>query len=138
MNSVFAVPLSFALAAITTIDSLADESSVIAAGDHTGLKIEANVSFTEGPAWHAPSKSVFFTDIINNRIMRRDALGALHIYRTPSGRANGLFFDRQNRLLACEGGPGNRRVTRTEADGTITILTADFKGAKYKLNQNKS
>ncbi len=70
------------------------------AGENTGLKIEAGVAFTEGPAWHAPTKSVFFTDIVNNRIMRRDAKGALHIYRTPSMHANGLAFDKQNRLIA--------------------------------------
>ncbi len=55
-------------------------STIIEEGETLGLKIEASVAFTEGPAWHAPSKSVFFTDIANNRIMRRDAKGALHVY----------------------------------------------------------
>ena len=95
------------------------------------LELEGAVAFTEGPAWHR-SGNVYFTDIANNRIMRRDPKGAMHVFRTPSGRANGLLFDRQGRLLACEGGGegGNRRVTRTEADGTITILAERFKGKK--------
>ena len=87
------------------------------------LNLEGAVAFPEGPAWHADG-NVYFTDIANNRIMRRDKSGAMHIFRTPSGRANGLLFDHQGRLMACEGGNegGNRRVTRTEKDGTITIL----------------
>ena len=96
------------------------------------LKLEGIVAFTEGPAWH-PSGNVYFTDIANNRIMRRDPKGTIHVFRTPSGRANGLLFDRQGRLLACEGGRegGNRRVTRTEADGTITILAERFEEKKF-------
>jgi len=111
----------------------ASESEVMTAGDHTGLQIEANVSFTEGPAWHAPSKSVFFTDIPNNRIMRRDAAGALQIFRYPSDHANGLAFDNENRLLACQGGIADsvRGVTRTEKDGTIVYLTDNYQGKRY-------
>ena len=55
------------------------------------LKVEGKVAFTEGPAWH-PSGNVFFSDIANSRIMRRDRTGAIHVYRTPSGRTNGLLF----------------------------------------------
>ena len=93
------------------------------------LKLEGKVAFTEGPAWH-PSGNVFFSDIANSRIMRRDRTGAIHVYRTPSGRTNGLLFDLQGRLIACEGGgfDSNRRVTRTERDGTITVLADKFQG----------
>jgi gluconolactonase len=96
------------------------------------VKAAASVAFVEGPAWH-PSGNVYFTDISNNRIMRRDTAGALHVYRVPSGRANGLLFDHQGRLMACEGGGegGNRRVTRTEANGTITVLTDRYQGKRY-------
>lgn len=96
------------------------------------VHIEGVVAFTEGPAWH-PSGNVYFTDIENNRIMRRDSQGVMHVFRTPSGRANGLLFDHQGRLLACEGGGegGNRRITRTELDGTITVLTDRFQGKRY-------
>jgi gluconolactonase len=95
------------------------------------LKIEGQVSFVEGPAWH-PSGNVYFTDITNNRIMRRDAAGVVHIHRTPSGRSNGLLFDREGRMICCEGGgpEGNRRVTRLELNGTITVLADRFEGRR--------
>jgi gluconolactonase len=99
--------------------------------DHP-LTPEGRVAFTEGPAWH-PSGNVYFSDIENNRIMRRDPNGVMHVYRTPSGRANGLMFDSQGRLIACEGHRegGNRRLTRTELDGTLTILTDNYNGHRY-------
>ena len=68
--------------------------------DPSQLKLEGAVAFTEGPAWH-PSGNVYFTDIANNRIMRPDPKGAIHVFRTPSGRANGLLFDHKGNLLAC-------------------------------------
>ncbi len=96
------------------------------------LKVEGRVAFTEGPAWRS-SGNVYFTDIENNRIMRRDPKGVLHVYRTPSNRANGLLFDPKGRLHACEGGTPDspRRVTRTELDGTITVLADNYKGKKF-------
>ncbi len=95
----------------------------------TDLKIEGRVAFTEGPAWHAATESVFFTDIENNRIMRRMKDGTFQVYRQPSGKANGLVFDAVGRLYACEG--GDKRVTRTELDGTITVLVANFEGKAF-------
>ncbi len=100
--------------------------------DESTLKQEGRVAFTEGPAWHS-SGNVYFTDIENNRIMRRDPSGQIQLFRFPSGRANGLHFDQEERLHACEGGRegGNRRITRTELDGTITVLTDNYQGSKY-------
>lgn len=91
------------------------------------ISIAGQVAFTEGPAWH-PSGNVLFTDIANNRIMRLDPNGELHVFRTPSGRSNGLAFDQQGRLLCCEGGgpEGNRRVTRLELNGTLTVLADQY------------
>jgi len=98
-----------------------------------GLKQEGQVAFTEGPVWHAESSSVYFTDIENNRIMRRDSAGKIHVHRTPSGRANGLVLDSKGRLIACEtdGKDGGRRITREELDGSITVLTDKFEGGRY-------
>jgi gluconolactonase len=99
--------------------------------NNRAVKVEGSVAFVEGPAWH-PSGNVYFTDVGNNRIMRRDPKGALHVYRQPSGRANGLIFDGDGRLIACEGSGegGSRRVSRTEHDGTITVLADKFEGKR--------
>ncbi|QXD23105.1 SMP-30/gluconolactonase/LRE family protein [Opitutia bacterium ISCC 51] len=123
----------FALISFPFTNQAATEETVMAAGDNSGLKVEGNVAFTEGPAWHAPSKSVFFTDVLNNRIMRRDASGAVQVYRSPSMHANGLAFDNENRLIACQGGIADsvRGITRTEADGTIVYLTDNYQGNRY-------
>jgi len=100
--------------------------------DDTVIKTEARVAFTEGPAWH-PTGNVYFSDIVNNRIMRRDRNGDLHVFRTPSGYTNGNLFDLEERLVCCEGGgpSSNRRVTRTEHDGTITVLAESFEGKPF-------
>lgn len=101
---------------------------------HGPLKIEGAVAFTEGPAVDPSSPgNVYFTDIVNNRIMRRDPAGDLHTFRVPSGKANGLAFDASGRLHACEGGGegGNRRITRTEKDGSMTVLTDRYEGRRY-------
>ncbi len=96
------------------------------------LKEEGRVAFTEGPVWH-PTGNVYFSDIANNRIMRRDRTGEIHVFRTPSGRTNGNLFDLQGRLMCCEGGGlgSRRRVTRTEKDGTITVLADKHEGGSF-------
>lgn len=105
--------------------------------DAAGVAPTAFVAFTEGPA-AAADGTVYFTDIVNNRIMKFDPFAnTTTVWRTPSGRTNGLLFDAQGRLLACEGnefGPndGNRRITRTEmTTGEVTVLTDRFEGKRY-------
>ena len=95
------------------------------------VSVVTRVAFTEGPAWH-PSGNIYFSDIVNNRIMRVDPNGELHVYRAPSGRSNGLLFDTEQRLICCEGGgpEGNRRVTRIELNGTITVLADRYHGKR--------
>jgi gluconolactonase len=94
-------------------------------------KLWGEGEFTEGPAY-GPDGCVYFSDI-GNRIMKYDpATGKTTEYRNPSGRANGLDFDKEGRLLAAEGANkgGNRRVTRTEKDGKITVLADKWNGKK--------
>jgi gluconolactonase len=79
----------------------------------------------EGPAWH-PELGLLTSG--NNHIYRLDRGGKSTIYRKDAG-TNGLLFDHKGRLLACE--PELRRVTRTELDGTITVLTEKFNGKRY-------
>ena len=99
--------------------------------------VATSIAFTEGPACDAQG-NLYFTDIVNNRITLLEA-GARYYrtFRQPSGRANGLLFDAQGRLLACEGnefGPndGNRRITRTDlSTGVVEVLTDRFEGKRY-------
>ena len=94
------------------------------------------IAFTEGPACDADG-NVYFTDIVNNRILKLDSLtGRYSVFREPSGRANGLLFDAQGRLLACEGNEfcpndGNRRVTRTSLQtGAVEVLVDRWEGKR--------
>lgn len=91
------------------------------------VKTETDVAFLEGPACDRAG-NVFFTNIPAERIMRLDArTGKLSVFRENSNRANGLAFDRQGRLLCCEGGVG--RITRTNmANGNIEVLADSFDG----------
>lgn len=95
-----------------------------------------SIAFTEGPACDAHG-DVYFTDIVNNRILKLDAKTKLYsTFREPSGRANGLLFDAQGRLLACEGNEfcpndGKRRVTRTDMKtGEIEVLVDHWQGKR--------
>lgn len=85
--------------------------------------------WAEGPVWFGDGRFLLFSDIPNNRILRwDDTSGALSEFRKPSNHANGLARDAQGRLLACE--HLTRRVTRTEYDGTITVLADQYKGKR--------
>lgn len=97
----------------------------------------ARIAFTEGPACAADG-TIYFSDIANNRIMRFvPETDTLSVFRHPSGRANGLLFDADGRLLACEGnewgeGDGNRRLTRTDlTTSDVEVVTDRFEGHRY-------
>ncbi len=90
------------------------------------LKVEARAgSGGEGPLWH-PQFGVFSSGKGGTYLL--DALGQSHVYRKDSG-TNGLAFDREGRLIACEAEA--RRVTRTETDGRIVVLTDNYQGKRY-------
>jgi gluconolactonase len=90
------------------------------------LKAEAaNGSGGEGPAWH-PRLGVLSSG--NGHIYQFDRQGQSQVFRKDAG-TNGLLFDAKGRLLACE--PKLRRVTRTEPDGTLTVLTDRYEGKGY-------
>jgi gluconolactonase len=85
--------------------------------------------WAEGPVWFGDGRYLLFSDIPNNRILRwDDASGALCEFRKPSNNANGHARDRQGRLLSCE--HLTRRVTRTEYDGTVTVLADRYEGKR--------
>ncbi len=89
----------------------------------------SGMRWAEGPVWFGDGRYLLVSDIPNNRIMRYDeATGAWGVFRQPSNMANGLVRDMQGRLLACE--HGGRRITRTEYDGSITVLADRFEGKR--------
>jgi gluconolactonase len=84
--------------------------------------------FTEGPVWIAEEKSLLFSDIPANKILKLTPEGHVRTFRKPSGNSNGLTRDKEGRLIACE--HTNRRLTRTEKDGSISVLAHQFQGKK--------
>lgn len=93
-------------------------------------QVATGYRFTEGPA-EAPDGAIYFTDTPNNQIHRFDpSTGESATFREDAGRANGLMFDAQGRLVACEGAApgGRRRVSRTEPDGSLTTLADMWEG----------
>lgn len=90
-------------------------------------RIATGFQFTEGPVWH-PDGYLLFSDIPANRIYRWTPGGKLEVFREPSGNSNGLTFDRRGRLIVCE--HGNRRVSRTEPDGTVIPLATHYRGKR--------
>src|SRR5207248_3993517 len=88
-------------------------------------RLATGCRWAEGPVWFGDGRFLLWSDIPNNRILRWDEVtGAVSEYRKPSNNANGNTRDRQGRLVTCE--HDTRRVTRTEYDGTITVLIDRF------------
>jgi gluconolactonase len=90
-------------------------------------RLATGMRWSEGPVWFGDAHCLLWSDLPNNRIMRWDEeTGGTTIFRNPSNFANGNTRDRQGRLVTCE--HDARRVTRTEYDGTISVLIDKFDG----------
>jgi gluconolactonase len=87
--------------------------------------LSTEFDFTEGPAADAEG-NVYFTDQPNDRIMKWSLDGTLSTFLQPSGRANGLYFDREGRLLACA--DEHNQLWAIAPDGSHEVLVADFEG----------
>jgi gluconolactonase len=82
--------------------------------------------FTEGPLWQPQERYLLFSDIPGDHLRRWSAKDGVTTFRRPCNKSNGLTRDRQGRLLACE--HATSRVTRTEADGRITVIASHYGG----------
>src|SRR6516164_965396 len=99
------------------------------AGTMAVERVATGFRWAEGPVYFAAGRYVLFSDIPNNRIMRfSEDDGHISVYRQPSMNSNGNTIDREGRLITCE--HSGRRVTRTELDGSITIIADSYNGKK--------
>lgn len=92
-------------------------------------RIATGFRFTEGPVWFGDGRYLLFSDIPSDRILRWDETDdEISVFREPSHYANGNTRDRQGRLVTCE--HDTQHLTRTEYDGTITLLADSFEGKR--------
>lgn len=91
-------------------------------------QLATGFDWVEGPVWFGDADCLLFSDIPNNKIHRWNAQTGLSTYRAPSHFSNGNTRDHAGRLVTCE--HGMRRVTRTEYDGTITVIADRFQGKR--------
>jgi gluconolactonase len=101
----------------------------LSAGPAGLRRVATGQKFTEGPVWFGDSHRLVWSDIPANKLYEYNEMtGETRVFRDPSGHANGNSRDWQGRLLTCE--QGARRVTRTEYDGSITVIADSFEGKK--------
>jgi gluconolactonase len=129
-----------ALAGAGSVERFDPALDRVVAPDAKLEKLAAGFLFTEGPAWNAAEQSLFFSDPNANTIYRYETDGALSVVRVKSGYkgidigryhqpgSNGLAFDDEGRLTVGE--HGNRRVTRLEKNGVLTVLADRYQGKR--------
>ncbi|PYJ55859.1 MAG: gluconolactonase [Verrucomicrobia bacterium] len=89
-------------------------------------KLWTGALWAEGCAWNGVGRYLVWSDIPNNRQMRRlEEDGHVSVFRNPAGNSNGNTFDFEGRQLSCE--HGNRRVVRYEHNGSVTVLADKWK-----------
>ncbi len=92
-------------------------------------QLATGFDWAEGPVWFGDANCLLFSDIPNNRILRYTPGHGLTTFRAPSNYANGHTRDREGRLISCE--HGTRRVSRTELDGSITVIADSYQGKRF-------
>lgn len=96
-------------------------------GDDVAMeRVATGFDFTEGPIWHPIERHLTFSDMPGDQMRRWSQGAGVTTFRRPSDKANGNAWDRQGRIVTCE--HATSRVTRTEADGAITVLATRHGG----------
>ena len=91
-------------------------------------QIATGCQFTEGPLWHVTEQFLLFSDIPANKMRKWDVDSGMTVFRDPSGKSNGLTYDKGGHLIACE--HANRRVSRTTADGQVITIASHYQGKR--------
>ncbi|GAA3922027.1 SMP-30/gluconolactonase/LRE family protein [Streptomyces gulbargensis] len=100
------------------------------AGDSRLEVLYEGCRWAEGPVYVPAGRYLLWSDIPNDRLLRWDeTTGTVGVFRSPAGHPNGNTLDREGRLVTSE--QGNRRVTRTEHDGSITVIADRFRGKRF-------
>lgn len=112
--------------AIEVIDPLFEKYRLTTAAVE---RLATGFRWAEGPVWFGDGRFLLWSDLPNNRIMKwEECTGAVSVFRSPSNFANGNTRDRQGRLITCE--HGERRVIRTEYDGSVTVIADRYQGKR--------
>ncbi len=115
---------------IRTSFEVLDERFSSCGGDEWMERLHTGSRWTEGPAYFPAGQYLTWSDIPNDRMLRWDeTTGTVGVFRRPAAYTNGHTVDRQGRLVSCE--QGNRRVTRTEHDGSITVIADRYDGKRF-------
>jgi sugar lactone lactonase YvrE len=112
------------------IDSAAPVETVVEGGE-LGTVPEGTLDYgasLESPLWWDEGDFLIFSDVARNRVMKWSDADGLSVFVEPSGHANGLWRDRQGRLLLCE--HSGRQVTRIEPDGSRTVVMRNYRGRR--------
>ncbi|MCY4082402.1 MAG: SMP-30/gluconolactonase/LRE family protein [Caldilineaceae bacterium] len=111
------------------VEVLDDRFSKYRIGNAVVERLFTGCRWAEGPVWFGDNRCLIWSDIPNNRMLRwTEESQQVSVYRSPSRHSNGNTRDRQGRLVTCE--HTGRRVTRTEHDGSITVLMDSFEGKR--------
>lgn len=110
--------------AIEVLDPKFERLRIFSAGVE---RLATGMRWCEGPVWFGDGRYLLWSDIPNNRLMKwEEESGRVSTFRKPSNYSNGNARDRQGRLITCE--HGMRRITRTEYDGSITVICDKYNG----------
>ena len=113
----------------TAIEVIDERFNACIVGHARVERLWTGARWSEGPAWFAAGRYLIWSDIPNNLMLRFDETdGSVSVFRNPSNNSNGNTVDSHGRLISCE--HGARRVSRTEHNGSITIIADRYNGRR--------
>lgn len=114
---------------MSCFESLDDRFRRLFVGTAQLDRLYTGCRWAEGPAYFPAARSLVWSDIPNDRMLRLDECnGSVSVFRHPAGHSNGNTVDRQGRLVTCE--HGGRRVSRTDIDGRVITLADRYDGKR--------